>query len=92
MMSFKEGMLASNKRLTDLQSTQFNDFKNSLNHVSYLISELKVKNSDELRALRGKMVVLENKHLQYCHMKLFCKSCMKHLNANDSSVTRLLMV
>lgn len=90
IMSFKEEILALNKRLADSQSTQFNNLKNSLKHVCSLIAMLKAENSElcgELEAFKGKMVVLENKASSVLQQKLFRKSYMKRLNANDTPLT-----
>lgn len=76
-MSFKEEILALNKRLAKSQSTQFNSLKNNLNHVSSLIATLKAESSKlhgKLEALKCSMVVLESKVSSILPQKLFRKS------------------
>lgn len=90
LISFKNEILTSNKKISDSQYTQFKDLNNNLKHVSSLITELKASNSklrEELEALKKKWSVLRIELHRYNQNKLFLKSYIIHLSANDAQQT-----
>lgn len=63
LKSFKGEMLSSQKSLSNLQASQYNDLKAALSHVSLQMSELKAENSmlrTEVDTLKNKVASLES--------------------------------